>query len=55
MVLDSMAEFLPPDGVLYLGGAETVLGISEKFQPVSGMRGPYCLTASDSQFQKAVS
>lgn len=42
-VLESMAKLLPPDGVLYLGGAETVLGITEKFKPMEGQRGLYIL------------
>jgi chemotaxis protein methyltransferase CheR len=42
-VLESMAKLLPPDGVLYLGGAETVLGITEKFKPMEGQRGLYVL------------
>jgi len=43
-VLEGMAKLLPPDGVLYLGGAETVLGITEKFKPMEGQRGLYQLT-----------
>lgn len=44
-ILDRMANLLPPDGVLYLGGAESVLGISKKFKPIPGLRGVYGLTA----------
>jgi len=40
-VLDGIAEQLSDDGVLYLGGAETVLGITDRFVPVSGYRGMY--------------
>ena len=29
------------DGVLYLGGAETVLGLTDRLVPVSGERGAY--------------
>lgn len=43
-VLDNMARLLPPDGVLYLGGAETVLGVTEKFKPMEGQRGLYVLS-----------
>jgi chemotaxis protein methyltransferase CheR len=32
------------DGILYLGGAETVLGVSESFRPVTGQRGLYATT-----------
>ncbi|MBG05296.1 MAG: chemotaxis protein CheR [Rhodospirillaceae bacterium] len=40
-VLDKVSGLLPADGVLYLGGAETVLGVTERFKPVSGQRGMY--------------
>ena len=46
-VLDGISRLMPPDGVLFLGGAETVLGVSDKFKPVAGQRGVYCLTNSD--------
>lgn len=44
-VLQRIASLLPPDGLLFLGGAETVLGISDQFKPVKGQRGVYELTA----------
>jgi chemotaxis protein methyltransferase CheR len=40
-ILDRMAKQMPADGVLYLGGAETVLGVTERFQPMPGQRGIY--------------
>ena len=40
-VLDSIAKLMPADGVLYLGGAETVLGITERFKPMENQRGLY--------------
>ncbi len=43
-ILDGIAKLIPEDGLLFLGGAETVLGISDKFKPVPGQRGVYCLT-----------
>jgi len=43
-VLEKIAGLMPPDGVLFLGGAETVLGITDKFEPVTGQRGIYKLT-----------
>ncbi len=46
MVLDRLARILAPDGYLFLGGAETVLGISDKFQASSDNRGIYCPAAS---------
>jgi chemotaxis protein methyltransferase CheR len=42
-VLDRIAGLMPPDGLLYLGAAETVLGITEKFEPLAGQRGAYAL------------
>ena len=42
-VLASIADIMAPDGVLYLGGAETVLGISDRLQMVEGQRGIYGL------------
>ncbi|MBT7778340.1 MAG: protein-glutamate O-methyltransferase CheR, partial [Rhodospirillales bacterium] len=40
-VLSCIADLMPEDGLLFLGGAETVLGISERFRPVKGKRGVY--------------
>ena len=42
-VLEAIARQMPQDGVLYLGGAETVLGITDRFKPVDGQRGLYSL------------
>ncbi len=49
-VLEGMSRLLSNDGVLFLGGAETVLGISNKFKPVAGQRGVYGLSASSGCF-----
>ncbi len=49
-VLEEISRMMPPDGILFLGGAETVLGISDKFKPVPGLRGVYCLQASSITF-----
>jgi len=49
-VLDEISRMMPPDGILFLGGAETVLGISDKFKPVPGLRGVYCLQGSSMTF-----
>jgi chemotaxis protein methyltransferase CheR len=43
LVLEAIAKLMPQDGVLYLGGAETVLGITDKFKPIDGQRGVYQL------------
>lgn len=40
-VLENIWKLMPNDGVLYMGGAETVMGVTEKFQPVSDHRGMY--------------
>ncbi|MCW8835618.1 MAG: protein-glutamate O-methyltransferase [Rhodospirillales bacterium] len=42
-VLAKMAKMLPDDGLLFLGGAETVLGITEQFKPIAGQRGIYAV------------
>jgi len=49
-VLEEISRMMPPDGILFLGGAETVLGISDKFKPVPGLRGVYCLQGSSMTF-----
>lgn len=40
-VLGGIADQMAPDGGLYLGGAETVLGITDRFEPIPGQRGVY--------------
>jgi chemotaxis protein methyltransferase CheR len=40
-VLDAIARQMPSDGVLVLGGAETVLGLTDAFRPVPGGSGLY--------------
>jgi chemotaxis protein methyltransferase CheR len=42
-VLEGIADLMPDDGILFLGGAETVLGISERFKPKPEQRGVYGL------------
>ncbi len=40
-ILNRIAERMPPDGFLFLGAAETVLGLSNAFEPIAGKRGLY--------------
>ncbi|MCG8358007.1 MAG: protein-glutamate O-methyltransferase [Kiloniellales bacterium] len=46
-VLGRVAKLMPSDGFLYLGGAETVLGISDCFQLIPGQRGVYGLVGAE--------
>jgi chemotaxis protein methyltransferase CheR len=52
-VLESIAAQMPPDGLLYLGGAETVLGITDRFAPVAGEPGVYAPAAPATDRQPA--
>jgi chemotaxis protein methyltransferase CheR len=45
-VLDGIFNLMPADGVLFMGGAETVMGVTEKFQPMADFRGMYELVGS---------
>ncbi|MFH1158176.1 MAG: protein-glutamate O-methyltransferase [Pseudomonadota bacterium] len=40
-VLAAISGVIKPDGVLFLGGAETVIGVSDNFRPVPEIRGIY--------------
>lgn len=48
-VLDRMSKVLSSDGALFLGAAETVLGITDAFRPVRGQRGLYVPTAGNAE------
>lgn len=39
--LEKIYKTMPKDGYLFLGAAETVLGITDRFRPVRGQRGLY--------------
>jgi chemotaxis protein methyltransferase CheR len=45
-VLDGIAGQMADDGFLYLGGAETILGVTERFQLIEGQRGIYGINAA---------
>ena len=45
-VLEAIAQQMTSDGMLYLGGAETVLGISSRFAPLATERGVYGLATA---------
>lgn len=40
-ILGKISQLIPKDGYLFLGGAETVIGVSDKFTPLKGERGVY--------------
>ena len=40
-VLERIAKLMPDDGLLFLGAAETVVGVTQAFRPVKGCRGIY--------------
>ncbi|WP_207539295.1 CheR family methyltransferase [Sabulicella rubraurantiaca] len=44
-VLDALADRLQPDGALYLGAAETALGMGARLTPLPGERGVYGVAA----------
>ncbi|HEX6979942.1 MAG TPA: protein-glutamate O-methyltransferase CheR [Alphaproteobacteria bacterium] len=44
-ILERISRTMAPDGLLYLGGAETVLGVTERFVPLPTQRGIYGLAA----------
>ena len=44
-VLDMIADMMPADGKLFLGGAETVLGLTDKFAAIKGVKGLYQKTS----------
>ncbi|MGF1606871.1 MAG: CheR family methyltransferase [Rhodothalassiaceae bacterium] len=53
-VLEKLHALMPPDGYLFLGAAETVLGITDRFRPVPGYRGMYVPAEADPALMAAV-
>jgi chemotaxis protein methyltransferase CheR len=45
-IFDRLARMLEPDGVLALGAAESVVGITDVFKPFPDRRGLYCLNTA---------
>jgi chemotaxis protein methyltransferase CheR len=45
-VLHRIAKLMPPDGYLVLGAAETVVGLTEAFKPLTDRRGVYALNGA---------
>ena len=45
-IFERMARMIEPDGVLALGAAESVVGITDAFKPFPDRRGMYCLNTS---------
>jgi len=52
-VLERMRNQITNDGTLFLGSAETVLGLTDKFKPVSGKRGLYMTSDNKDSALKA--
>ena len=46
-VLARIGQQMPKDNFLYLGGAETVVGVSDAFVPLAGQRGLYVLASQN--------
>ena len=46
VIFERLAKVLEPDGVLTLGAAESVVGISDAFKPYAERRGLYCTNVS---------
>jgi len=52
-VLERIANLMPEDGFLFLGGAETVLGLTERFKLINGQRGVYGVVPKSEQARVA--
>lgn len=54
-IFEKMSKILAPDGFLFLGGAETVIGITDVFKPVKDKRGLYVQKDSNFGVESATS
>ncbi|MCP4934045.1 MAG: protein-glutamate O-methyltransferase CheR [bacterium] len=54
-ILNRMAKQMAPDGYLVLGAAETIIGLSDEFEMVSGARGLYQRCSATGSKAKPVS
>jgi chemotaxis protein methyltransferase CheR len=52
LVLDKLSKRLNRDGFLFLGGAETLLGLSTSLSSVNGLRGIYAHGSAVSTSQR---
>jgi chemotaxis protein methyltransferase CheR len=52
-ILQKMSDILAPDGALFLGGAETVLGVTDRFKGMDGQHGVYIPAATPITVWKA--
>jgi chemotaxis protein methyltransferase CheR len=53
-VLNSLSTVIDKDGIMLLGGAETVFGISDAFRPITDHFGVYSLAPADTLIRRAV-
>src|SRR5262245_39274753 len=52
-VFDRLAKVVAPDGFLVLGAAETVVGLTDSFKPLTDQRGVYAPNAAGSKLVKS--
>ncbi|MEQ9349123.1 MAG: CheR family methyltransferase, partial [Alphaproteobacteria bacterium] len=52
-VLDRIGQAMAADGMLYLGGVETVYGVTDRFGPLGDQRGVYGLVNTSAKAASA--